>query len=178
MHASASKWAMSSWVLKWYSSLTMALLKLVGSKQILSFKLPDLSLPLTSTKLLIQGVASCTGFNTLLVTFYQLLVFFESFFKVDRNWATRGLFWCSTRIKLYMVWGIWESSNSIKAIWVVVQNLFLACNRLGNYVLLWRHCAIFLQIPTQSFLELWTVTRPFCLLRVVYWACNQASPWW
>ena len=51
-------------VLKWYGSLTMVLFKSVGSKQILSFKLPDLSLPSTSTKLLIQGVASCTSLRT------------------------------------------------------------------------------------------------------------------
>ena len=38
--------------------------RLVGSKQILSFKLPSLSFPSTNTKLLIQGVASCTGFRT------------------------------------------------------------------------------------------------------------------
>ena len=39
----------------------ICLFKFVGSKQILSFKLPDLSLHSTSTKLLIHGVASCTG---------------------------------------------------------------------------------------------------------------------
>ena len=37
---------------------------LVGSKQILNFKFPSLSFPSTSTKLLIHGVASWTGFRT------------------------------------------------------------------------------------------------------------------
>ena len=64
MHVSASKWAMSSRVLKWYSSLTIALFTFVGSKHILSYKLPDLSLPSTRTKLLIHGVASCKDFST------------------------------------------------------------------------------------------------------------------
>ena len=64
MQALASKWAMSSGVLKWYGSLMITLFKFVGFKQILSFKLPDLSLPSTRTKLLTHGVASCTGFNT------------------------------------------------------------------------------------------------------------------
>ena len=49
-HASASKWAMSSGVLKWYGSLMVALFKFVGSKQILSFKLPDLSLSFYKNK--------------------------------------------------------------------------------------------------------------------------------
>ena len=64
MHASASKWAMSSGVLKWYGSLIIALFKFVGSKQILSLRLPDLSLPSTRKKLLIHGVACCTGLTT------------------------------------------------------------------------------------------------------------------
>ena len=64
MQASSSKWAMSSGILKWYGSLMIALFRLVGSKQMHSFKLPDLSLSSTSTKLLIQGVASCTGLST------------------------------------------------------------------------------------------------------------------
>ena len=63
MQASASKWAISSGVLKWYGSLVTALFKLVGSKQMHSFKLPDLSLLSTSTNLLIQGVASWTGLS-------------------------------------------------------------------------------------------------------------------
>ena len=40
------------------------LIQLVGSKQILSLWFPDLSFDSTNTKLLIQGVASVTGFNT------------------------------------------------------------------------------------------------------------------
>ena len=64
MHASAIKWAMSYGVVKWYGSLTIALFKFVGSKQILSLRLSDLSLPSTRTKLLIYGVASCTGLST------------------------------------------------------------------------------------------------------------------
>ena len=64
MYVSVSKWAISSLVLKWYGSLTIALFKFVGFKQILSLRLPDLSMPSTRTKLVIHGVASCTGFST------------------------------------------------------------------------------------------------------------------
>ena len=65
IHASAIKWTLSFGVLKWHHSLTIALFEFVGSKQTLSFRLPDLSLPSTRTKLLIHGVASCTGLSTL-----------------------------------------------------------------------------------------------------------------
>ena len=43
--------------------LHLDLFRLVGSKQILNLSLPSLSLPSTKTKLLIQGVAWCTGFR-------------------------------------------------------------------------------------------------------------------
>ena len=42
----------------------IALFKFLGSKHILSLWFPDLSLDSTNMKLLIQGVASVTGFNT------------------------------------------------------------------------------------------------------------------
>ena len=48
MHASSSKWAISSGVLKWYGSLVIALFRLVGSKWMYSFKLPNFSLLSTS----------------------------------------------------------------------------------------------------------------------------------
>ena len=52
------------WVLKWYCSLTKTLFKFVGSKPIPSLRLPGLSLPSTRTKLVIHGVACCTGLST------------------------------------------------------------------------------------------------------------------
>ena len=55
---------MSSGILKWHGSLIIALFRFVGSKQMHGFKLPDLSLLSTNTKLLIQGVASWTGLRT------------------------------------------------------------------------------------------------------------------
>ena len=61
------------WSLKWYGFLMIPLLRLVTSKQNLSFRLPDLSLPSTSTKKLIQGVHGLVSVP-LLVTFYLLLV--------------------------------------------------------------------------------------------------------
>ena len=64
MQESASKWAISSAVLKWNGSLVIALFRMVGSVQMHSFRLPDLSLLSTSTKLLIQGVASLTGLSS------------------------------------------------------------------------------------------------------------------
>ena len=62
--ASAGRWAISSGVLKLYGSHTIALLRLVGLRQILSLRIPCLSLPSTSVKLLIKGVAWFTGFKT------------------------------------------------------------------------------------------------------------------
>ena len=56
---------MSSGVLKWYSSLIIALFKFIESKHIWSLGCPCLSVPSTSTKLLIYRVASCNGFRTL-----------------------------------------------------------------------------------------------------------------
>ena len=46
-----------------YDSWTIAIFRLVESKQILGLSLPSLSLPSTSTKLFIQGVAWCIGFR-------------------------------------------------------------------------------------------------------------------
>ena len=59
--------AISSWVLKWYHSHIIALLRLVRSRHILSLRFPCLSLPSTSSKVLIQGVDWFTGFKLLLV---------------------------------------------------------------------------------------------------------------
>ena len=64
MQASGSKWAMSLGIVKWYGFLVIALFRLVGSKQMCSFRLPSFSLLSTSTKLFIQGVASWTGLST------------------------------------------------------------------------------------------------------------------
>ena len=74
MQASASKSAMFSGILKWYGSLMIALFRLIGSKQIHSFKLPDLSLAYTSRKLMIQGDASCTSLSTPACNILQLIV--------------------------------------------------------------------------------------------------------
>ena len=117
----------ASGVLKWYGSLTITLFRYVGSKQILSFRLPDLSLPSTSTKLLIHGVASCSGFSTPTCNIL-LTSCLKASFRLDRNWVTRGLLWCYTWIKLYVIWRTWKSSNHIKDIWVIAQNMLLACN--------------------------------------------------
>ena len=56
---------MSASVLKWYGSCITALLRVNGSRHMQSLGLPDLSLPLTSMKLLIHGVASLTYLMTL-----------------------------------------------------------------------------------------------------------------
>ena len=55
---------MSSGVLKWYGSLIIALFRFVRSKHIWSLGFPCLSVPSMNTKLLIHGVALCTGFRT------------------------------------------------------------------------------------------------------------------
>ena len=64
MHASANKCAMYSGILKWWGSLVIALFKFVGSKHMHSLRFPNLSLPSTKMKLLIQGVALSTGTST------------------------------------------------------------------------------------------------------------------
>ena len=45
----------------------------------------------------------------------------------------QGLLGCHTRINLDMVLGTRKASNTIKNIWIVVKNLFLACNELGYH---------------------------------------------
>ena len=64
MQASASRWVMSLGVLKWNGSCITALFKFVGSRQILNWPCPWLSLFSTRTKLLIHSVASFTGSRT------------------------------------------------------------------------------------------------------------------
>ena len=124
MQASASKCAISSGVLKWYGSLVIALFRLVGSKQMHSFKLPDLSLLSTSTKLLIQGVASWTSLRTPACSILST-VLLKCFFEVDRNWAARSLLGGNTWINLYMIGWSWEATNPFKDIRVFMQNFDL-----------------------------------------------------
>ena len=77
--ASARWWAISSGVLKCYGSCRIALFKFVGSRQILNLKFLSLSLPLTRTNLLIQGVAWLTGFRTPTCTILSISCLKDSF---------------------------------------------------------------------------------------------------
>ena len=115
-------------------SLTITVLRFVGSKQILSFKLPIFSFPSTSTKLLIHGVASCTGFKT--PAFSSLSIScLKACFKCTGT-GLKGI--CLGVIfgsNLYVVWGTWKASNTLKYIWVplyticslLVTNLGTSC---------------------------------------------------
>ena len=64
MHLQANEQCPWGFDVVWLPHDYFVLFKFVGSNQILSFRLPDLSLPSTSTKLLIQGVASQMVFST------------------------------------------------------------------------------------------------------------------
>ena len=125
MQAYASKWAISSGVLKWYGSLIIALFRVVGSKQMHSLKLPDLSLLSTSTKLLIQGVASWTGLSTAACSMLS-----TSCLNVSLRWT--GIGWqgvclgVTLGINLYMIRRSWEATNPFNDIRVFTQNLFFA----------------------------------------------------
>ena len=146
-------------------------------KLIHNFTLPDLSLPSTSRKLLIKGVAWHTSWAPLPVTFCLLLV--KHFFKVDRNQATRSLNGSNTWIRLYPIWRTWESANPFKDIWVFTQNLFLACDQLGNCILLSWHLSGHLMCRSLSrhFLPLY-IQWSLSFLGVISWACYQASSGW
>ena len=115
-------------------SLVIALFRLVGSKQMHSFKLPDLSLLSTSTKLLTQGVASWTGLSTPACSI--LSTFLNCVFEVDRNWVARR---DNTWMHLYIVGRSWEATNPFKAIREFMQNLIFACDQLGNCILAFWH---------------------------------------
>ena len=145
----------------------IALFRLVGSKQMYSFKLPDLSLPPTSTKLLIQGVASCTGLST------------PGCKILSGNGVTRSLLGSNTWINLHMIWGTWEYANPFKDIEVSMQNLFFACDQLWSCALLSWHLSGHFMYRSLSghFLLLYTQWR-FCFFGVMGWACYQASSGW
>ena len=151
-HASTSRWAMSSCVLKWQGLCTVTMFE-IGRIQAYSV-LQIAKFPSPSTKLFFHGVASWTGFKT--PTFQHLIYFLlESFFQVNWNWSTRGLLWCHIWNQLNVVWGTWEASNIIKYIRKALQNLFFVTN-LGT-TCCWLDTA-------YSFLELWMVTLDFVFL--------------
>ena len=100
IQGSASKWAMSSGVLKWYGALTITLFRLVGSKQILNFKFPSLSFPSTSTNL-IHGMASCTGFRTSALSILSISCWTASF-----KCTSIGLQGVCLGVTLWSIW-IW-----------------------------------------------------------------------
>ena len=89
----------------------------------LSLKFPCLSLPSTSTKLLIQG--NCLvpqGSELLLVTsgqspYWELL-------SNAKGIGQQGLFWCDTGSHLNMIWWPRKASNTIKNIRMIARNLF------------------------------------------------------
>ena len=79
-----------------------------------SFRLPDLSLPSTSMKLLIQS----GFFKWLDDTGLKHLVyfFFEGFFKVNGHWPTWSLFQCDVKIDLYVLWQTGKSADTFEYI--------------------------------------------------------------
>ena len=70
---------MSSGVLIWYGSLSITLLRFVGSKQILSFKLPILSHPQQTQSCLYMGLLHVLALKLSLSASYQFLAEKASF---------------------------------------------------------------------------------------------------
>ena len=127
----------------WYVSHTIALLKLVQKDKFSAWDFLAYPCPPLVKKLLIQGVASFTGFKTLTC---NILSFFSSL-KTSFKWmgiCWQGLLRCNTRIHLNMVWGTRKASNTSKNISISDKNLFLACNELGNHTYMVRHFRLFL----------------------------------
>ena len=92
MHACANRWAISSGVLKWCGSHTMALLRLVASRHIFNLRFPSLSFPFIKTELLIQGVAWWTGFTSLAYNILSISSLKDSF-KMHWDWLARDFAW-------------------------------------------------------------------------------------
>ena len=165
---------MSSGVLKWYGSLMIALFRLVGFKQMCSFRLPNLSLLSTSTKLLIQGVASCTGLSTPACSILS-----TSCLNASLRWTgirQQGVCLGVTLGSIY-IWKTWEATNPFKDIRVFMQNLFLLVTSLGTaYFCLGIWAA-------TSCVGLWVDTSCFCTHNVdlVFLGCLaelvSSKPW-
>ena len=138
----------------------------VLSNQNLSFRSPDLSLPATSTKLLIKDVASWTGSSTPACNILS-----NSCLKASFTWrgiGQQGVYFGVTLHYDQVVYGMGDLGifQSHQRYWGSFPKSS-SRNQLGNYIFSWRHCAIFSWV-VNSYLTL-------CLLRAVYCACNQAS---
>ena len=158
------------WRSEVYGFLMIILFRLIGSKQMHSFKLPDLFLPSTSTKLLIQCVPSCTGLST-----PSCNILSTSCLNASLRWI--GIGWQGVCLGVTLGSScIWEAANPFKDIWVFMQNLFFACDQLGNCKLLSWHLSSHFMCRSLSrhFLLLYTQCR-FSFLGVISWACYQAS---
>ena len=182
IQASASKWAMSSGVLKWYGSLMIALFRFVGSKQMCSFKLPSLFLLYTSTKLLIQGVASCTGLSTPVSSILS-----TSCLNASLRWTGIGWQGVCLGVTLGSIC-IWyggpgklpipsKTSGYTHRIWSLLVTGFGTCLGTAYFCL-----GI---LAATSCVGLWVDISCFCIhnvnlvsLGVIGWACYQASSGW
>ena len=156
----------------------ITLLRFVGSKQVLSFEFPSLSLPSTSTKIFLHGVASWTGFRT--PTFNILLVS-----------CLIASYRCTGISQQEVCFGVAFESNWI---WYRVPGKHPIPSGSSGYL-----CKSFSLLVTSleitccwfntvdSCFELWADT--FCLellnrhsrhglLWVVTWTGNQGSSWW
>ena len=112
------------WVLRWYGSHTNALLRLVGSRHILSLRYPCLSLSSTNTKLLIQGVAWFTGFKTSTCNILSI-----SFLKASFEWTGIGWQGVCFGVSLGSTW-IWygiplwlDTLDSFFETWTLILDL-------------------------------------------------------
>ena len=121
---------------------TIALFRLVRSRQIINLIFPGLSFPSTGTKLLIQGGAWWTGFETSTCNVLSIS-FLNDSFKMLWDWSTGGLLGCDTSIDLDMLWVMRNASNIITNIWISIRNVILACNKLWYYTFVVRHCRFF-----------------------------------
>ena len=112
----------------------MALFKLVGSKKMHSLRFPSLSLLSTYMKLLIQGVASCTGTGTPACSILFISCWNRSFRCMGIG-STGCLFGRYAWIKLDVVIWSQELANPLNDTWVLLHDHLLACYELGAFFL-------------------------------------------
>ena len=126
-HTSASKWVISSGVLKWYGSQMVAVFRLVGSKQILSLS--------CQAFLCLLPAQSCLSkvwlvVNTCLQHLVNLL--FKWFLEMYWYWSTWSLLRSNAWINMCVVRSTRKTSHSNKYIRISLKDLFLACDELGH----------------------------------------------
>ena len=162
----AIKWVMSAGVLKLYGPHTMALFKFIGSRHMQSFGLPDLSLPSTSMKLFIHGVASLASFmipawSILSISFWRLLS--DEWAPVDMGFV---LVWCLGQpvCDTLIQESCWYLQRHLGSLIIFVLCLLSWCYIwLLNCVLRCRCCCMALwALPLSRYFLFWPVNFQRC----------------